>query len=99
MKNYIVAGKTGTAQKAENGGYSSTKFISSFIGFFPADNPELCISVVMDEPKEGHYGGKICGPVFRDIAERCASYLNLPPDPKLMTNAPALVVENAARKL
>jgi len=100
MKNYVVAGKTGTAQKAEGGVYVSGKFVSSFIGFFPADNPELCISVVMDEPKEGYYGGKICGPVFRDIAERCASYLNIPPDAKLMTNNPsALIVENAARKL
>jgi len=99
MKNYVVAGKTGTAQKAENGGYSSTKFISSFIGFFPADNPQLCISIVMDEPKEGYYGGKVCGPVFRDIAERCASYLNIPPDPDLMTNAPPLVAETAARKI
>ncbi len=100
LKNYVVAGKTGTAQKAENGSYAPGKYVSSFIGFFPADNPELCISVVMDEPKEGYYGGKICGPVFRDIAERCASYLNIPPDPKLMTNNPsALVVENAARKL
>jgi cell division protein FtsI/penicillin-binding protein 2 len=99
LKNYVVAGKTGTAQKAENGQYVSGKYISSFIGFFPADNPELCISVVMDEPKEGYYGGKVCGPVFRDIAERCASYLNLPPDPKLMTNAPSgLVVDNSVRK-
>ena len=100
MKNYVVAGKTGTAQKAENGAYASGKYISSFIGFFPADDPQICISVVMDEPKEGYYGGKVCGPVFRDIAERCASYLNIPPDPKLMTNNPsALVVENGARKL
>jgi len=100
MKNYVVAGKTGTAQKAENGSYAPGKYISSFIGFFPADNPELCISVVMDEPREGYYGGKVCGPVFREIAERCASYLNIPPDPKLMTNNPAaFVVENAAAKL
>lgn len=100
LKNYVVAGKTGTAQKAENGAYAPGKYISSFIGFFPADNPELCISVVMDEPKEGYYGGKICGPVFRDIAERCASYLNIPPDPSRMTNNPsALVVENGSRKL
>jgi cell division protein FtsI/penicillin-binding protein 2 len=90
MAEYVVAGKTGTAQKAENGAYVPGKYVSSFIGFFPADNPELCISVVMDEPKEGYYGGKVCGPVFRDIAERCASYLNIPPDPTLMTNAPAL---------
>ncbi len=100
MKNYVVAGKTGTAQKAENGAYASGKYISSFIGFFPADDPQICISVVMDEPKEGYYGGKVCGPVFRDIAERCASYLNIPPDPSRMTNNPsALVVENGSRKL
>jgi len=100
MKNYVVAGKTGTAQKAENGAYASGKYVSSFIGFFPADDPQICISVVMDEPKEGYYGGKVCGPVFRDIAERCASYLNIPPDPSRMTNNPsALVVENGARKL
>ncbi len=98
MKNYVVAGKTGTAQKAENGSYAHGKYFASFIGFFPADNPELCISVVMDEPKEGYYGGKVCGPVFRDIAERCASYLNIPPDPALMTNASPLTAENATRK-
>ncbi len=97
LKNYVVAGKTGTAQKAENGGYASGKYVSSFIGFLPADNPELCISVVMDEPKEGYYGGRVCGPVFKDIAERCASYLNIPPDPNLMTNAPALATDNNYR--
>jgi cell division protein FtsI/penicillin-binding protein 2 len=98
MKNYIAAGKTGTAQKAENGGYVPGKYVSSFIGFFPADNPELCISVVMDEPKEGYYGGKVCGPVFRDIAERCASYLNIPPDLNLMTNAPTLAAGAVSAK-
>ena len=98
MKNYVVAGKTGTAQKAENGVYVSGKYLSSFIGFFPADDPQICISVVMDEPKEGYYGGQVCGPVFRDIAERCASYLNIPPDPRLMTNASPMVAETTARK-
>ena len=99
MKNYVAAGKTGTAQKAEGGVYVSGKYVSSFIGFFPADYPELCISIVMDEPKEGYYGGKVCGPVFRDIAERCASYLNIPPDPNMTTNAPPLAVGNSAQKL
>jgi cell division protein FtsI/penicillin-binding protein 2 len=99
LKNYVVAGKTGTAQKAENGVYVSGKYVSSFLGFFPADNPELCISVVMDEPKEGYYGGKVCGPVFREIAERCASYLNIPPDQNLATNAPPLVAETISRKI
>ncbi len=99
MKNYVVAGKTGTAQKVEGGTYVSGKYVSSFIGFFPADNPEICISVVMDEPKEGYYGGKVCGPVFRQIAEGCASYLNIPPDPNLMaTNQTAQVAQAATQK-
>jgi len=80
MQDYVAAGKTGTAQKAENGAYAPGKYISSFIGFFPADDPQVCISIVMDEPKEGYYGGQVCGPVFKEIAERCASYLNIPPD-------------------
>jgi cell division protein FtsI/penicillin-binding protein 2 len=88
MKDYIVAGKTGTAQKVENGVYVHDKYVASFIGFFPADNPQLCISIVMDEPKEGYYGGQVCGPVFRDVAERCASYLNIPAD------SPAPLVAN-----
>ncbi len=80
LDHYTVAGKTGTAQKIENGTYSKTKFFSSFIGFFPADNPELCISIVMDEPKNGHFGGQTAAPFFKNIAERSASYLNLKPD-------------------
>lgn len=98
MKDYVVAGKTGTAQKAENGAYVPGKYISSFIGFFPADHPQLCISVVMDEPREGYYGGKVCGPVFKDVADRCASYLNIPPDPDLMTNQSPLVAETSVRR-
>ena len=80
LEHYTVAGKTGTAQKAEHGVYVPGKYFSSFIGFFPADNPELCISVTMDEPKEGHYGGDIAAPVFKQIAERAASYLNIRPE-------------------
>jgi len=83
LKEYAVAGKTGTAQKVENGAYVSNKYVASFIGFFPADNPQVCISIVMDDPKEGYYGGEVCGPVFREVAERCASYLNIPPDQNL----------------
>ncbi|MEY4386517.1 MAG: Stage sporulation protein [Verrucomicrobiota bacterium] len=79
MEHYTVAGKTGTAQKVEGGAYVN-KFISSFIGFFPADEPELCISVVLDDPKGTHYGGQTAAPVFKKIAERTASYLNIRPD-------------------
>ncbi len=80
MEHYTVAGKTGTAQKVEGGEYVHGKYISSFIGFFPADDPQLCISIVMDEPKEGYYGGQVAGPVFKEIAERAANYLNIRPD-------------------
>jgi cell division protein FtsI/penicillin-binding protein 2 len=96
MKDYVVAGKTGTAQKAGPGGYLPGKYFASFVGFFPADNPQLCISVVMDDPKEGYYGGQVCGPIFKEIAERCASYLNIPSDQNLPDpNAPPPLVASA----
>jgi cell division protein FtsI (penicillin-binding protein 3) len=80
MPFYTVAGKTGTAQKPAPGGYSRDKYFSSFIGFFPADDPEICISVVMDAPdhKKGYYGADVAIPVFRNIAERAARYLAIP---------------------
>ena len=79
LEHYTIAGETGTAQKVEHGQYVH-KYLSSFIGFFPADNPELCISVVMDEPRDGYYGDLVAAPVFHAIAERAANYLNLKPD-------------------
>ena len=101
MKDYVVAGKTGTAQKAGPGGYLPGKYFASFIGFFPADNPQLCISVVMDDPKEGYYGGQVCGPIFKEIAERCASYLNIPSDQNLQepNSAPPLVAASVSKSL
>jgi cell division protein FtsI/penicillin-binding protein 2 len=101
MKDYVVAGKTGTAQKAGPGGYLPGKYFASFIGFFPADNPQLCISIVMDDPKEGYYGGQVCGPIFKEIAERCASYLNIPSDQNLPepNSPPPLVATGAGRPL
>jgi cell division protein FtsI/penicillin-binding protein 2 len=94
LAHYTVAGKTGTAQKSGGPeGYLKGKYFASFIGFFPADNPELCISVVMDEPKQGYYGGQIAAPVFKQIAEAAANYLNIRPEdgeaaPALSTVAP-----------
>ncbi len=78
LDHYTVAGKTGTAQKPP---YTSNKFYASFIGFFPADNPEVCIYLSMDEPKGNlHQGGQICAPVFKSLAEQVAAYLNIKPD-------------------
>jgi len=80
LERYTVAGKTGTAQKVINQAYAPGKYITSFIGFFPADDPELCISVVLDEPKNGHYGGQVSAPIFKSIATQAASYLKIRPD-------------------
>jgi cell division protein FtsI/penicillin-binding protein 2 len=79
LEHYTVAGKTGTANKVENGHYVD-KYFSSFIGFFPADNPEVCISISFDEPKQGHFGGQIAAPVFKQVAEAIANYLNIRPE-------------------
>ena len=84
LEHYTVAGKTGTARKVENGVYVVGKYISSFIGFLPADEPELCISIIMDEPKQGYYGGLTAAPVFKQVAEKAAAYLNIRPDIKII---------------
>jgi cell division protein FtsI/penicillin-binding protein 2 len=80
MEGYTVAGKTGTAQKVIDRNYAAGKYTTSFIGFFPADEPELCISVMLDEPRNGHYGGQIAAPIFKAIAEQAAGYLKIPPE-------------------
>lgn len=82
MDEFAVAGKTGTAKKVVGGKYSTTHYYASFVGFLPADNPELVIMVNADEPTtkgNSHYGGKACAPVFHQIATATASYLGLKP--------------------
>jgi cell division protein FtsI/penicillin-binding protein 2 len=82
LADWVVAGKTGTAWKVEEGKYVR-KYYSSFIGFLPADKPELCILVSVDEPQQGgYYGGTVAAPVFREIAEKSGRYLNIPAIPK-----------------
>ena len=96
LAHYTVAGKTGTAQKSGGpAGYLPGKYFASFVGFFPADNPEVCISVMMDEPKQGYYGGQIAAPVFRQIAERVANYLNIRPEDGEAPMAPGNLVAPA----
>ncbi|MDH5768534.1 MAG: penicillin-binding protein 2 [Nitrospirota bacterium] len=75
-----VAGKTGTAQiiNPKTKRYSKEKYVSSFVGFVPADNPRLAMIVVIYEPKGQIYGGVVAAPVFRDIANQALSYLNIP---------------------
>ena len=79
IPGYTVAGKTGTAQKAENGRYV-TKYVASFVGLVPAKNPRLAILVMVDEPHGDIYGGVVAAPAFRDIARFDLQYLEVPPD-------------------
>ena len=81
VSGYEVAGKTGTAQKPDpkTGGYSDFKFFSSFIGFAPARNPRLMISVMVDEPQGQYYGGEVAAPAFERIVEFALPYLRIPP--------------------
>ncbi|MDP7057537.1 MAG: penicillin-binding protein 2 [Nitrospinaceae bacterium] len=80
VKGYEVAGKTGTAQKydAKTGRYSKTAYVSSFIGFAPADAAKVAILVMIDNPKGAHYGGSVAAPVFSNIARETLRYLNVP---------------------
>ncbi|MBM4153085.1 MAG: penicillin-binding protein 2, partial [Kiritimatiellaceae bacterium] len=81
LKGYLVGGKTGTAQKVDfvNGGYAHGKYISSFVGFLPVENPAISIIVVADEPrKAGYYGGTVCAPAFKEIADQTVRYLRIP---------------------
>jgi len=79
IENYNVAGKTGTTQKIVKGQYSRRHHVASFSGFFPADHPELVITVVVDEPQllGVGYGGTVAAPAFRNIAQACIAYLGI----------------------
>lgn len=81
ISGYRVAGKTGTAQvpNPNTGGYYKNRYVSSFIGFAPADDPKLALVVAVENPKNGHYGGIIAAPIFKGIAEKVLFYLGVPP--------------------
>jgi cell division protein FtsI (penicillin-binding protein 3) len=79
VPGYVLAGKTGTAQKVENGTYSDTKYVASFVGFAPAQHPKLLVAVVVDEPEYVHVGGAVAAPVFGEIASFALPYLGISP--------------------
>ena len=89
MPNYSIGGKTGTAQQAENGHYSDTHWVGSFIGVTPIEKPKLVVFVAIDTPKKydeklgkiARYGGIVAAPVAREIARFALPYLNVPPSP------------------
>ena len=81
VDGYTVAGKTGTALKAKNGAYTKD-VVASFVGIVPATQPRFIIAVMVDEPKNGRYGGRVAAPVFNEVAEGALRTLLVSPDDK-----------------
>ena len=80
LDGYNVGGKTGTAQKIEpNGRYANNKYVASFVGFAPTEQPVLAVLVVVDEPRTVYYGGLVAAPAFKRIVKETLSYLNIAP--------------------
>lgn len=82
LDGYSAAGKTGTAQKIDprTRSYSATKFVGSFVGFAPVNNPQVVIIVVIDEPAGAYHGGDVAAPIFREVAEQILPNLGVMPD-------------------
>jgi len=109
LDGYTVAGKTGTAQKVDpkTGAYSKTKYVASFIGFAPVNNPSITIAVILDSPVGLHQGGQVSAPVFKRIAEQVLQYLHVPHDidvknpqrEKLLASAKESDVEESSDRL
>ena len=79
VPGYTLAGKTGTAEKAIEGGYSKSDYIASFIGYAPARDPRLLVAVMVDSPRGEIYGGLVAAPAFEKIVSFALPYLRIPP--------------------
>jgi cell division protein FtsI (penicillin-binding protein 3) len=82
LEGYSAAGKTGTAQKVDpnTGAYSKTKYVGSFAGFAPVNNPEIVVAVILDSAVGPHQGGQVSAPVFHRVAQQVLEYLHVPHD-------------------
>jgi cell division protein FtsI (penicillin-binding protein 3) len=82
LEGYSSAGKTGTAQKVDpdTGAYSKTKYIGSFAGFAPVNNPQIVVAVILDSAVGLHQGGQVSAPVFKRISQQVLEYLHVPHD-------------------
>ena len=90
LNGYSAAGKTGTAQKIDprTHTYSKTKFVASFVGFAPVNDPAITIAVVMDSPQHSmHFGAEASAPVFQDLAQEILEYLGVPHDEPMRSPA------------
>jgi cell division protein FtsI (penicillin-binding protein 3) len=82
LEGYTSAGKTGTAQKVDpnTGAYSKTKYVGSFAGFAPVNNPQIVVAVILDSAVGLHQGGQVSAPVFKRVAQQVLEYLHTPHD-------------------
>jgi len=100
LEGYSSAGKTGTAQKIDPAThtYSRTKYIASFAGFAPVNNPAIVCVVILDSPLGGHHGGEVGAPVFHRIAQQVLEYLHTPHDMELSPNRLLLASSSPAKE-
>src|SRR6516225_9933657 len=98
LDGYTVAGKTGTAQKVDpkTGAYSKTKYVASFVGFAPVNDPAITIAVILDSAEGLHQGGQVSAPVFKRIAQQVLEYMHVPHDiePKNQAQRLTLMASN-----
>ena len=95
LEGYTSAGKTGTAQEVDpaTGAYSKTKYIGSFAGFAPVNNPQIVVAVILDSAVGLHQGGQVSAPVFRRISQQVLEYLHTPHDLPLAPNHQLLLAQ------
>jgi len=99
LEGYTSAGKTGTGQKVDpsTGVYSRTKYVASFAGFAPINNPAVTIAVILDSPAGLHQGGQVSAPVFQRIAQQVLEYMHVPHDLALPPNRQVWLAQNRVK--
>jgi cell division protein FtsI (penicillin-binding protein 3) len=100
LEGYSSAGKTGTAQKVDpaTGAYSKTKYIGSFAGFAPVNNPQIVVAVILDSAVGLHQGGQVSAPVFHRVAQQVLEYLHVPHDMPLAPQHQLLLAAAKAKE-
>ncbi len=99
LEGYSAAGKTGTGQKVDPAthAYSRTKYVASFAGFAPVNDPAITVAVILDSPVGLHQGGQVSAPVFRRVAQQVLEYLHTPHDVELPPNRQVLLAERKVK--
>lgn len=100
LEGYSSAGKTGTAQKVDpaTGAYSKTKYIGSFAGFAPVNNPQIVVAVILDSAVGLHQGGQVSAPVFQRISQQVLEYLHVPHDLPLAPRHQLLLAQSKVKE-